>query len=326
MSGDKNLLEVKGLHTCFNTKAGVVKAVDGVDFAIGDGSTLAIVGESGCGKSVTALSIMRLVPSPVGRIESGQIILEGRNLLELSKSEMRRMRGNKISMVFQEPMTSLNPVMRVGDQIAEVARLHQGLSRNGAFCEAVEMLRLVGIADPQKSASRYPHEMSGGMRQRAMIAMAVCCRPRLLVADEPTTALDVTIQSQILDIIRKLQEEIGTAIILITHNMGVVAEMARNVAVMYAGRIVEYAPVEELFGNPRHPYTQGLLECVPRLDRVGEKKRLHTIPGIVPSLVRLQKGCKFSDRCRRAMPQCLDEEPPLFRVNPEHDCRCWLSA
>lgn len=298
--------------------------MDGVSFSVNHGDTLGIVGESGSGKSVTALSIMRLIPSPPGKIESGEVFFENGNILQLSKEEMRKIRGNKISMIFQEPMTSLNPVFKIGEQISEATRLHQGLSKKEAFQKSVEMLRLVGIPSPQKRVFDYPHQMSGGMRQRVMIAMALSCRPKLMIADEPTTALDVTIQAQILNLMQKLKEEIGTSIILITHNMGVIAETVQDVIVMYAGKIMEYAPVEDLFENPRQPYTESLLESVPRLDQITKKKRLRVIPGIVPSLLNLPPGCKFNDRCEKSFSKCLKEEPPLFEVGPKHHSRCWL--
>jgi len=321
---NNHLLRVNNLRTFFYTDMGVAKAVDGVSFAVNQGDTLGIVGESGSGKSVTALSIMRLISSPPGKIESGEVFFENGNILQLSKEEMRKIRGNKISMIFQEPMTSLNPVFKIGGQISEAVRLHQGLSKKEAFHKSVDMLRLVGIPSPQKRAFDYPHQMSGGMRQRVMIAMALSCRPKLMIADEPTTALDVTIQAQILDLMQKLKEEIGTSIILITHNMGVIAETVQAVIVMYAGKIMEYAPVDELFGNPQHPYTESLLESIPRLDQIEKKKRLQVIPGIVPSLLNLPQGCKFNDRCAKSFSQCLNEEPPLFVVESNHRSRCWL--
>ncbi len=289
-----------------------------------EGETLGIVGESGSGKTVTALSILRLIPSPPGKIECGEIIFENKNLLHLSREDMRRIRGSKISMIFQEPMTSLNPVFRVGEQISEVIRLHQGLSKKDALNKSIEMLRLVGIPSPQKRVFDYPHQMSGGMRQRVMIAMALSCRPKLMIADEPTTALDVTIQAQILNLMQKLKEEIRTSVILITHNMGVIAETAQKVIVMYAGKIMEYGPVEDVFEKPRHPYTENLLESIPRLDQIGTKKRLKVIPGIVPSLFNLPVGCRFNDRCSKSFAICSEEEPPLFLIGTDHYSRCWL--
>jgi peptide/nickel transport system ATP-binding protein/oligopeptide transport system ATP-binding protein len=319
------LLRIGGLRTYFYTDLGVARAIDGLDVSLKFGNILGIVGESGCGKSVTALSIMRLVKSPPGRIESGEISFDGQDLLRLPISVMRKIRGNKISMIFQEPMTSLNPVFRVGDQISESFILHQGSSRREALDQSVEMLKRVGIPAPGKRVHDYPHQLSGGMRQRVMIAMAISCRPKLMIADEPTTALDVTIQAQILDLMLKLKEEIGTSIILITHNLGVVAEMAQFVAVMYAGKLVEYADTLELFNNPKHPYTLGLLKSIPRPDLVERKgKRLDVIPGVVPSLMNLPQGCKFSDRCGAASSQCLEDEPPFVEIAPGHRCRCWI--
>jgi len=317
------LLEVDNLCTVFESQEGLVRAVDGVSFSLDQGRTLGLVGESGCGKSVTALSIMRLVPNPPGRIESGRILLEGRDLLGLSEAEMRRLRGNEISMIFQEPMTSLNPVFTVGDQIAEVFRVHQGLSKAQAFKAAAEMLRQVGIPSPERRVREYPHQMSGGMRQRVMIAMALACRPKLMIADEPTTALDVTIQAQILDLMRQLQAEIRTAILLITHNLGVVAEMADQVAVMYTGRIVESGPVKELFEQPAHPYTEGLLRSLPPPPTTSAVSRLRAIQGIVPSLTDLPSGCKFHDRCPDVFEPCPLEEPPLYGLGQGRLVRCF---
>ncbi len=321
---NRSLLTVNNLSTYFYTQAGVAKAVDDVSFRVKEGKTLGIVGESGSGKSVTALSILRLIPSPPGKIAAGEVIFEDKDILKLSKEEMRKIRGNKISMIFQEPMTSLNPVFRIGDQISEAIRLHQGLSKKEALCKSMEMLRLVGIPSPQKRVFDYPHQLSGGMRQRVMIAMALSCRPKLMIADEPTTALDVTIQAQILYLMQKLKEEIRTSIILITHNMGVIAETAQDVIVMYAGKIMEYADVENIFDNPQHPYTESLLESIPRLDQIEKKKRLRVIPGIVPSILNLPPGCKFSDRCEKAFARCFQGEPPLFLIGQNHYSRCWL--
>lgn len=320
----ERILEVRNLTTSFFTEEGVVTAVDGVTFSIEQGETLAIVGESGCGKSVTSLSIMRLIPWPPGKIVGGQVLLEGEDLLAKSEQEMQRVRGNKISMIFQEPMTSLNPVLKVGFQIMEALQLHQGLSASEARLKAIEMLRMVGIPEPERRIDDYPHQMSGGMRQRVMIGMALACNPRLLIADEPTTALDVTIQAQILDLMRRLQDELGMAILLITHDMGVVAEMAERVIVMYAGRFVEEGPVEDIFDNPLHPYTAGLLNAIPRIDV--SQRRLNVIPGVVPTPSNLPKGCKFHPRCSRCMPQCEQEEPPLFHIGPNRTVRCWLWA
>jgi peptide/nickel transport system ATP-binding protein len=322
------LLAIDGLKTHFFTRDGVVRAVDGVSFAVGAGETLAVVGESGCGKSVTALSILRLVPSPPGRIVAGAIRLEGGDLLGLSEAEMRRIRGNAVSMIFQEPMTSLNPVLTVARQIGETLTLHQGLDAGAAEQRAVEMLRLVRIPEPERRARQYPHELSGGMRQRVMIAMALACHPKLLIADEPTTALDVTIQAQILDLMRELKTRIGAAIILITHDLGVVAEMAQRVVVMYAGRKVEEAPVRDLFRRPRHPYTLGLLASVPRLGATlgrEEVPRLAEIPGVVPSLREPIVGCAFAPRCAFAVARCRAEAPPLEEQAPEHFAACFES-
>ena len=321
------LLAIDGLKTHFFTRDGVVRAVDGVSFAVGAGETLAVVGESGCGKSVTALSILRLVPSPPGRIVAGAIRFEGGDLLSLSEAEMRRIRGNAVSMIFQEPMTSLNPVLTVARQIGETLTLHQGLDAGAAEQRAVEMLRLVRIPEPERRARQYPHELSGGMRQRVMIAMALSCNPSILIADEPTTALDVTIQAQILDLMRELKTRIGAAIILITHDLGVVAEMAQRVVVMYAGRKVEEAPVRDLFRRPRHPYTLGLLASVPRLGATlgREAPRLAEIPGVVPSLKEPIVGCAFAPRCAFAVARCRAEAPPLQEQAPEHFAACFES-
>jgi peptide/nickel transport system ATP-binding protein/oligopeptide transport system ATP-binding protein len=318
------LLKVEDLKTYFYSYEGIVKAVDGVDFSIHRGKTLSIVGESGCGKSVTALSIMRLVPTPPGEIVGGKIFLEGKNLLDLKKSEMRKIRGNKISMIFQEPMTSLNPLFSVGFQISEAIRLHQGLSKKEALDKSIEILKKVGIPSPEKRVHDYPHQMSGGMRQRVMIAMALSCEPALMIADEPTTALDVTIQAQILDIMLILKEEMGTSILLITHNLGVVAGSAQEVIVMYAGKIMEHADVDELFEHPYHPYTAALMKSIPHLNEEEKKKTLFVIPGMVPSLLDLPNGCKFNNRCGYSFDRCTQEEPPLFEVVPGHTCRCWL--
>ncbi|MGE0423413.1 MAG: ABC transporter ATP-binding protein [Reyranellaceae bacterium] len=324
---ERTVLQVEDLQTHFFTAIGQVRAVDGVSYALKAGETLGVVGESGCGKSVTALSILRLVANPPGRIVGGAVRFEGRNLLELSDAEMERIRGNEISMIFQEPMTSLNPLYTVGKQIAEAVALHQGLSRKDAWDRAVEMLRRVSIPEPEKRAHAYPHQMSGGMRQRVMIAMALSCNPKVLIADEPTTALDVTIQAQILDLMRELQETTGTAIILITHDMGVVAENADRVVVMYAGRKVEEAPAAELFDNPGHPYTRGLLGSIPQLDvaasRSGPRPRLNEIKGMVPSLFRLPPGCSFAPRCAFATEQCTRVVPSLDEHRPGHFVACW---
>jgi oligopeptide/dipeptide ABC transporter ATP-binding protein len=318
------LLEVQDLQTHFITDAGTVRAVDGVTLTVRKGETLGIVGESGCGKSVTALSVLRLIPNPPGRIVGGKILLEGRNLLELPEGEMRKVRGASISMIFQEPMTSLNPVFTVGDQIAEGIRLHQRLSKRDSWDKAIEMMRLVRMADSERRVKEYPHQMSGGMRQRVMIAMALSCNPHLLIADEPTTALDVTIQAQILDLLSQLKSKLGMAVMLITHDLGVVADTARRVMVMYAGSVVEEAPVLELFSNPKHPYTQGLLNSIPRIEKSERRPRLQAIPGMVPDLLDLPRGCKFQARCGKVFEMCRGEEPQLKQVAPDHQARCYL--
>jgi peptide/nickel transport system ATP-binding protein/oligopeptide transport system ATP-binding protein len=319
------LLRIRNLHTYFYTDNGVVKAVDGIDLGIRKGETVGLVGESGCGKSVTALSILRLIQEPPGRIVKGQIIFDGQDLLELSAAQMRHIRGKRISMIFQEPMTSLDPLFRIGDQIAESIRLHQRVSKGRATDRAVEMLRKVGIPDPEKRIQEHPHQMSGGMRQRVMIAIALSCNPEMMIADEPTTALDVTIQAQILDLMNKLKQDFGASILLITHDLGVIAEMAQSVAVMYTGRIVEYADVVELFTNPKHPYTLGLMDSIPRMDvPVAEDKMLQTIPGVVPSLLDLPEGCPFQERCSQAFDRCAQKSPPLFEFGSGHLVRCWL--
>ena len=318
------LLEIKNLKTHFSTAKGVVKAVDGVDIALNAGDTLGIVGESGCGKTVLALSILRLIPIPPGRIVSGQILFEGRDLLQLTQDEMRQVRGREISMVFQEPMTSLNPVFRVGEQIAEGIRLHQHLNSQEARQRAIDMLRLVGIPAPEVRAGDYPHQMSGGMRQRVMIAMALACNPRLMLADEPTTALDVTIQAQIIDLINHLKTENGTSVILVTHDLGVIAEAAQWVAVMYAGRIVEQGAVSALFENPLHPYTRGLMLSIPRMDKKKEtRNRLAVIPGSIPPLYNLPAGCSFQERCGDVMAVCRQRHPELTEPILNHPVRCW---
>ncbi|MCY4515237.1 MAG: ABC transporter ATP-binding protein [Candidatus Tectomicrobia bacterium] len=321
------LLDIRGLRTQFFTDDGLARAVDGVSYSLEKGETVGVVGESGCGKSVTALSVLRLIPDPPGKIVDGEIIFEGTDLLGLSPADMRRIRGNDISMIFQEPMTSLNPVFTIGNQITEAVRLHQGLNKKEALEKAIEALRLVGIPVPERRVHEYPHQLSGGMRQRAMIAMALSCNPKVLIADEPTTALDVTIEAQILDLMRTLQEELGTAIIMITHDLGVIADIARKVVVMYAGKVVEQAPVERIFASPNHPYTQGLLRSLPRVDKdaSGVKQRLQEIPGIVPSLLNLPTGCKFASRCPSVMPQCTEQEPPLEQVASDHYSACWLN-
>ena len=331
ISNQSPLLEVDGLRTYFDLRHGVVKAVDGVSFALAPHETLAIVGESGCGKSITALSLMRLVPDPPGRIAGGAVKLAGVDLLALSEESMRSVRGKDIAMIFQEPMTSLNPVLTIGSQIAEVLLLHENIDRREARAKAIDMLRLARIPEPEQRAGEYPHQLSGGMRQRAMIAMALACNPKVLIADEPTTALDVTIQAQILDIMMDLQRKLGTAIILITHDLGVVAETAQRVIVMYAGRKVEEAPVEELFARPQHPYTRGLMASIPRLplmrgeaDNTGE--RLQEIPGMVPALTNLPAGCVFAPRCAFAEDRCRATYPDYEEKRPRHWAACWRSA
>jgi oligopeptide/dipeptide ABC transporter ATP-binding protein len=319
------LLEVHNLKTYFYTEDGVVKAVDGVDLTVGRGEVLGLVGESGCGKSVTSLSIMRLIGIP-GKVVEGTIIFEGRNLLELSESEMVHMRGNRMSMIFQQPQSSLNPVFKIGDQVAEVMQIHQNMGKEESWNKAVELLTLVGMPDPESKAHSFPHEVSGGQAQRVMIAMALALNPQLLIADEPTTALDVTIQAQILDLLRDLRTRMDTAVILITHDLGVISEMADRVAVMYAGRIVEQADIRTLFKRPVHPYTQGLMASIPVLGTV--KEVLDVIPGSVPNLVNLPPGCQFAPRCRARVEHqlaiCTQVEPQLIPYEPDHFCRCWL--
>ena len=326
-SPGRALLEIEDLQTHFFTQDGVVKAVDGVSYTVHSGEVLGVVGESGCGKSVTALSILRLVANPPGRIVGGKIRFEGRNLLDLTEKQMEDIRGNDISMIFQEPMTSLNPLYTVGRQIGESIALHQGLSRRDATEKATEMLRRVSIPEAERRVHAYPHQLSGGMRQRVMIAMALSCNPKVLIADEPTTALDVTIQAQILDLMRDLQEKFGTAIVLITHDMGVVAENAHRVVVMYAGRKVEEAPVDDLFGQPGHPYTKGLLGSIPNVEVAAHagpaRPRLNEIKGMVPSLARLPQGCTFAPRCAYATDHCRAAYPPLQEHRPSHWIACW---
>ena len=318
---NKPLLEVKNLKTYFYTEDGVVKAVDGVDFSVNQGEVLGLVGESGCGKSVTSLSILRLVGIP-GKIVEGEVYFGGRNLLKLPEAEMVHMRGNRISMIFQQPQSSLNPVFTVGDQVAEVLQIHQNMTKEASWSRAVELLGRVGIPDAAKKAKAFPHEMSGGQAQRVMIAMALALVPELLIADEPTTALDVTIQAQILDLMREMQRKLGTSVILITHDLGIIAEMADRVAVMYAGQIVEHALVGELFENPKHPYTQGLIASIPILGRVTDT--LEVIPGSVPNLINLPIGCRFAPRCKHAMKICTEVDPSLLPVKEDHIVRCWL--
>jgi len=317
------LLEIRGLRTAFETEKGQVVAVDGLDLRILAGQTLGVVGESGCGKSVTALSILRLIPDPPGKILGGSICLKGEELLTLDSESMRKVRGKKIGMIFQEPMTSLNPVFTIGDQIGEALRLHEGLSRHDAIERSIQLLESVGIPSARERVGHYPHQLSGGMRQRVMIAMALSCSPELLIADEPTTALDVTIQAQILDLLRRLQQEQGMAVMLITHDLGVVAETCRDVLVMYAGRVVERVTVEKLFEAPAHPYTQGLLRSIPSFEAAEGSGRLPAIPGTVPSLLDLPSGCRFRTRCVFASELCAESEPPLTAVSAEHEVACF---
>jgi oligopeptide/dipeptide ABC transporter ATP-binding protein len=321
---DGELLRVEGLRTFFGTPRGVLRAVDGVDFSLGPGETLGVVGESGSGKSVTALSVMRLVDRPGRVVPGSRIIFEGQDLADLSEGEMSRIRGNDISMIFQEPMTSLNPVFTVGDQIAEAVELHEGLGKKDAIARAVEMMRLVGIPSAEKRVNDYPHQMSGGMRQRVMIAMALSCNPKLLIADEPTTALDVTVQAQILELMKDLRERLGMAILLITHDLGVVAEMVDEVAVMYAGRIVERGPVAEVFAEPQHPYTEALLRSIP-LVGMRYSQPLEAIRGMVPSPLDWPDGCRFAPRCDYAFDRCRTDDPRLLPVPPQESA-CWLCA
>lgn len=319
------LLTVKNLQTQFRTRAGLVRAVDGVSFQLDKGELLGLVGESGCGKSITALSVMRLI-APPGKIVSGEITFDGKNLLKLSEAEMRAIRGDDIAMIFQDPMTSLNPVFTVGEQIAEALRLHRKLSGKAARAAAIEAMREVAIPDPARRINDYPHQLSGGMRQRVMIAMALACDPKLLIADEPTTALDVTIQAQILELLNELRKNRELAVLLITHDLGVVAEVADRVAVMYTGRIVEESPVDELFARPKHPYTEGLLRSVPKLNAadVAKKLKLETIEGVVPSPTDLPPGCHFAPRCPHRMPRCTEEEIPLYQLEGNVQVRCVL--
>ena len=317
------LLEIRGLKTHFKTDDGWLHAVDGVDLSIAAGETLGVVGESGCGKSVTAKTVMKLIDMPPGRIVAGQVLWQGRDLVPLGPDEMRKIRAKEIAIIFQEPMTSLNPVYTIGEQIAESIRLHEGLSNKEAMNRAVEMLKLVRIPTPERRIKDYPHQFSGGMRQRVMIAIALACNPKLLIADEPTTALDVTIQAQILDLMAELKERLGMAVMLITHAMGVVAETAQRVVVMYAGKVVEEASVEQLFARPRHPYTQGLIRSIPRIDTAATHKvRLEAIPGTVPKLIDPAEGCRFAGRCKFVMPQCRTATPPLREVARGHKVAC----
>ncbi|MCR3921284.1 MAG: ABC transporter ATP-binding protein [Firmicutes bacterium] len=319
----EKLLEIKNVKTYFYTSDGQVPAVDGVSFHINRGETVGVVGESGCGKSVTSLSIMGLIPKPPGKIIAGEILFEGEDLLKLPQKQMRKIRGNRISMIFQEPMTSLNPVYTIGVQIAEAVRLHQGASRKEAMDIVVEGLRLVGIPSPERRVDEYPHQLSGGMRQRAMIAMALSCKPTLLIADEPTTALDVTIQAQILELLKELKQDLGMAMMIITHDLGVVAEVAQRVVVMYAGKVVEEAPVRDLFNDPKHPYTKGLLASIPRLHV--KQESLHVIEGNVPNPTEFPAGCRFHPRCEFKMPRCETQEPQLKTIAEGRQVRCWLT-
>ena len=319
------ILDIRGLKTHFATDDGWVRAVDGVDIKIAAGETVGIVGESGCGKTVTAMSILKLLPMPPGKIVEGQILWRGRDLVPLGKTEMNEIRAKEIAIVFQEPMTSLNPVYTVGEQVAEVVRRHEGLGRKAAMTRAADMLDLVKIPSPATRVHEYPHQLSGGMRQRVVIAMALSLNPQLLIADEPTTALDVTIQAQILDLMAEMKERLGMAVMLITHAMGVVAEVTQRVVVMYAGKVVEEAPVGDLFARPLHPYTQGLIRSIPRLDRAGKaKERLEAIPGTVPNMLRPPAGCRFAARCKLASEKCLEAMPPLREIEPGHKVACVL--
>ncbi|MBU3092452.1 ABC transporter ATP-binding protein [Clostridium sp. CF011] len=318
----KNLVEIKNLKTYFYTEDGIVKAVDDVSFNIRKGEIIGVVGESGCGKSVTAMSIMRLIPSPPGKIVGGEILFEDKNILELKGDEIRKIRGNDIAVIFQEPMTSLNPIFTIGYQIEEVIMLHQKLNKAKAREKAVDMLKLVGVPRAEDIVKCYPHELSGGMRQRAMIAMAVSCNPKLLIADEPTTALDVTIQAQILDIMKDLKKKLNTSIMLITHDLGVIAEMAEYVVVMYAGKVIEEAPVIELFKNPMHPYTEGLMKSKPSLDK--DVDRLYSIPGQVPNPINMPEECYFCARCPKAMDICRKKQPPTYEIRQGHKVACFL--
>jgi oligopeptide transport system ATP-binding protein len=320
---DTVVLSVRDLRTHFSTDDGIVKAVDGVSFDLHQGETLGIVGESGSGKSVTNLSVLRLIPSPPGRIVGGDVILNGKSILSLTENELRQVRGGTVSMIFQDPMTSLNPFLRISTQLVETIRLHQKLDPNAALAKAVEMLHLVGIPSPEKRVHAYPHQFSGGMRQRVMIAMALSCNPQVLIADEPTTALDVTIQAQILELVKELTARLGTAVILITHDLGVVSGMCDRIMVMYAGRMVEQAPTEALFAEPLHPYTQGLIRSVPRLDK-GAGEKLYSIPGTPPSLIDIPECCPFHPRCPSAMEVCRTRYPPARDRGNGHTVSCWL--
>ncbi len=320
---DDVILQVKDLKTYFKLDEGLLKAVDGVSFELRKGETLGIVGESGSGKSVTNLAIMKLIPSPPGKIAGGEVLFNGKDVLKMSDNEIRELRGNKISMIFQDPMTSLNPFLRISTQMVETIVLHQGLDKKAAKAKAIEMLMLAGIPAPEKRIDQYPHQFSGGMRQRVMIAMALSCNPEILIADEPTTALDVTIQAQILDLINELSDRLGTAVILITHSLGVVAGMCDNICVMYAGRVVEKGSADEIFADPKHPYTQGLIKSVPRLDKEN-KQRLYSIPGQPPNVINLPECCPFFPRCDRAMDICKSKYPPATNIGNGRNVSCWL--
>ena len=326
MSSDNRdkLLEINNLTTCFDTDNGKITAIEDISFDLYKGESLGILGESGCGKSVTALSMMGLLPEGVGYVENGEIIFNGENLLNISEKKLRSYRGNKMSMIFQEPMTSLNPVFKVKKQLLEVYKTHMGLDKNEGLERAVNILDMVGIPDPEDTINKYPYELSGGMRQRVMIAIALACQPALLIADEPTTALDVTIQAQILKLMKELKEEVNTSIMLITHDLGVIAQMVERVLVFYAGQIVERAKIGDLFNNPKHPYTEGLIRSIPRVGK--KRKRLDTIPGIVPSPFDFPDGCRFAPRCEKSLNQCKNEQPPEVDVDDGHMARCWLNV
>ncbi|HEY5649349.1 MAG TPA: ABC transporter ATP-binding protein [Nitrospiria bacterium] len=321
-----SILQINNLKTRFHTSEGILPAVDGVSFAVEPGKVLGLVGESGSGKTVTALSVMRLIPDPPGRITGGEVLFDNQDLLAIPDEEMRRVRGRRISMIFQEPMTSLNPVFTVGNQISEMLRLHLNMSRKEALDRSIELLNRVGIPSASRRVAEYPHQLSGGMRQRVMIAMAISCNPEVVFADEPTTALDVTIQAQILVLLQKLREQLGMAMVLISHDLGVIAETADEVAIMYAGKIVETADTKKLYAAPAHPYTKGLLASIPHFDETGKRKgRLTTIPGTVPKLSELPAGCKFAPRCPEAVERCLIEDPPLKEIEAGHTARCWVA-
>ncbi len=319
------LLEIKNLKTRFFTQDGVVHAVNGISLYLNEGETLGLVGESGCGKSVSMLSVLRLIPQPPGKIVGGEVWFEGKDLLKLSEDEIRKIRGNKIAMIFQDPMTSLNPVLTIGQQLGEPLMLHMGMSKKEAREESIRLLKMVGIPEAEKRIDDYPHQFSGGMRQRVMIAMALACNPKILIADEPTTALDVTIQAQIIDLVKRLRDEIGMAIIWITHDLGIIAGLAQRVNVMYAGFIIETAPVKKLYGDPRHPYTMGLLRSVPRLD-APVREKLTPIEGLPPDLIELPPGCPFAPRCEYVIDRCLEENPPLEPVDTDHSVACWVDV